>query len=93
MLFVELPRPCFLPEIRTDLKGKTRKIYRYEPMMTPYDKLRSGPRANVQSNPDFRFAILEGIAHQLRDTKMVNRLQKAGRQLFTTIHDRTQNAN
>jgi hypothetical protein len=26
-------RPCFLPEIWTDPKGKVRKIYRYETMM------------------------------------------------------------
>jgi hypothetical protein len=34
-LFVDLPRACFFPEIRTDPKGKARKIYRYERMMTP----------------------------------------------------------
>jgi hypothetical protein len=60
---VDLPRACFLPEIRTDPKGKARKIYRYERMMTPYDELKSLPRATVQLNPGFTLAILEAIAH------------------------------
>ena len=91
-LFVDLPRPCFLPEIRTDPKGKARKIYRYETMMTPYDKLKSRPRATVRLNPGVTFAILETTAHQLSDTHAANRLQKARLPLITTIHDRTQNA-
>jgi len=84
---VDLPRPCFFPEIQTDPKGKARKIYRYESMMTPYDKLKSIPRATVRLNPLVTFAILETIAHQLSDTQAADRLQ-----LFTTIHDRTQKA-
>jgi len=90
-LFVDLPRPCFLPEIRTDPKGKARNIYRYETMMMPYDKLKSLLRATVQLNPGGTFAILDAIAHQFRDTQAACRLQKARLQLFTTIHDRTQN--
>ena len=91
-MFVDLPRPCFLPEIRTDPKGKARKIYRYETMMTPHDKLKSRPRATVRLNPGVTSAILEAIAHQLSDTQAADRLQNARLQLFTTIHDRTQNA-
>jgi type VI protein secretion system component VasF len=93
MLFVDLPRACFLSEIRTDPKGKARKIYRYERMMTRYDELKSLPRATVQLNPLVTFAVLEAIAHQLSDTQAADRLQKTRLQLLTTIHDRTQNAN
>ena len=93
MLFVDLPRACFFPEIRTDPKGKARKIYRYERMMTPYDEPKSLPRATVQLNPLVTFAVLEAITHQLRDAQAADRLQKTRLQLLTTIHDRTQNAN
>jgi hypothetical protein len=88
---VDLPKACFFPEIRTDPKGKTRKIYRHERMMTPDDELESLPRATVQLNSGFMLAIFEAIAHQLSDTQAANRLQKAHLKLFTTIHDRTQN--
>jgi len=43
--YLNFHRPCFFPETRTDEKGKQRKIYRYENMMTPYDKLKSLPNA------------------------------------------------
>jgi hypothetical protein len=90
--FVELPSPCFFPEIQTNPKGKARKIYRYETMITPYDELKSLPRATVQLNPGGTFAILDAIAHQFSDTQVAGRLQTARLQLFTTIHDHTQNA-
>ena len=37
--YINYHRPCFFPEIIIDDKGKQRKQYRYENMMTPYDKL------------------------------------------------------
>jgi len=84
-------RPCFFPEIRTDQKGKERKLYRYERMMTPYEKLKSLPRAKRDLKPTATFEILDVVAHQFSDNQAADRLQKARRQLFTTIHDRTQN--
>jgi len=88
--YLNFHRPCFFPEIRTDQKGKERKIYRYEKMMTPYDKLKSLPRAKHYLNPTVTFEILDVIAHQLSDTQAADRLQKARQRLFTTIHERTQ---
>ena len=38
--YINFHRPCFFPEMRIDAKGKQRKIYRYDNMMTPYDKLK-----------------------------------------------------
>ena len=90
-MFVDLPRPCFLPEIRKDPKGKARNILRYETIMMPYDKLKLPPRTTEQLNPGLRFAIFEAIAHQLSDIHAANRRQKAHLKLFTTIHERTQN--
>jgi len=74
-----------------DQKGKERKIYRYETMMTPYDKLKSLPRATTHLKPAVTFEILDAIAHQLSDNQAADRLQKARQRLFTTIHERTQN--
>ncbi len=84
-------RPCFFPEIRTDQKGKQRKIYRYETMMTPYDKFKSLPQAATRLQPGLTFEILDAIAHQLSDTQAADRLQKARQHLFTMIHERTRN--
>jgi len=89
--YLNFHRPCFFPEIRVDQKGKERKIYRYETMMTPYDKLKSLPRATTHLKPAVTFEILEARAYQFSDTQAADRLQKARQRLFTTIHERTQN--
>ena len=36
--YVNFHRPCFFPESPTDAKGKTRKRYRFEDMITSYEK-------------------------------------------------------
>jgi hypothetical protein len=90
--YLNVHRPCFFPEIRTDQQGKERKIYRYEGMMTPYEKLKSLPRAKHDFKPTVTFEILDVTAHRLTDNQAADFLQKARQQLFTTIHERTQNA-
>ena len=44
----QLPPPLLLPTETIDAKGRQRKRYRYENMMTPYEKLASLP--NVQAH-------------------------------------------
>jgi hypothetical protein len=39
--YINYHRPCFFPKTITDSKGKDKKNYPYEGMMTPYDKLKS----------------------------------------------------
>ena len=89
--YLNFHRPCFFPEIRTDQKGKQRKVYRYETMMTPYDKLKSLPQAEAQLKPGVTFEILDATAHQISDNQAADRLQKARQHLFTMIHKRTRN--
>lgn len=44
---VNFHRPCFFPETVTDAKGKERKRYRHEEMMTPYKKLKNSPNQAI----------------------------------------------
>jgi transposase InsO family protein len=87
--YLNFHRPCFFPETRTDDKGKQRKIYRYENMMTPYDKLKSLPNAKDYLKPGTSFEILDKLAHQISDNQAADQLQKARQKLFKTIHGRT----
>ncbi len=87
--YLNFHRPCFFPETRTDDKGKQGKIYRYENMMTPYDKLKSLPDAKDYLKPGVSFEILDKVAHQISDNQAADQLQKARRELFKTIHGRT----
>ena len=84
--YINFHRPCFFPETLTDHKGKQRKIYRYENMMTPYDKLASLPHAKKYLKPDISFEILDKVAHQISDNQAADQLQKARRKLFKTVH-------
>jgi transposase InsO family protein len=87
--YINFHRPCFFPETRTDDKGKQRKIYRYENMMTPYDKLKSLPNAKDYLKPGTSFEILDKLAHQISDNQAADQLQKARQKLFKTINGRT----
>jgi len=89
--YLNYHRPCFFPETTTDHKGKQRKIYRYENMMTPYDKLKSLPAASDYLKPGVSFEILDQLAHQISDNQAADQLQKARQKLFKTIHGRTLN--
>lgn len=90
--YVNFHRPCFYPEIYTDAKGKQRKRYLYENMMTPYDKLKSLPNAEEYLKPTVSFEILDKLAHQLSDNQAADQLQKARQTLFRTIYGRSQGA-
>lgn len=87
--YINFHRPCFFPETRTDAKGKERKIYRYENLMTPYDKLKSLPNAKDYLKPGETFEILDTAAHQISDNQAAEQLQKARQKLFKIIHGQT----
>jgi len=84
--YLNFHRPCFFPETRTDPKGKQRKVYRYENLMTPYDKLKSLPSAKDYLKPGVTFEILDALANQISDNQAADQLQKARQKLFKSIH-------
>lgn len=89
--YLNYHRPCFFPETRTDETGKQHKVYRYENLMTPYDKLKSLPDAKDQLKPGLSFEILDQLALQISDNQAADQLQKARHKLFKTIHAQTLN--
>jgi hypothetical protein len=86
--YINYHRPCFFPEIFIDAKGKQRKRYRYERMMTPYDKLKSLPNAEQFLKPGLSFQSLDDIAYAISDNEAAQRLQQARHQLFESIDER-----
>jgi len=85
--YVNYHRPCLFPETVTDKKGKQRKRYPYEGLMTPYEKLKSLPDAKTYLKPGLSFDILDRIAYDISDNAAADALQQARRDLFTTIHE------
>jgi transposase InsO family protein len=83
--YVNFHRPCFFPETVTDTKGKERKRYRYEEMMTPYEKLKSLPEAKQYLKPGMTFKHLDVIASMMSDNEAADALNKARLRLFKAI--------
>jgi hypothetical protein len=83
--YINYHRPCFFPKTITDHKGKQRKIYCYEDMMTPYDKFKSLTDAGQYLKPEISFEILDEYALKISDNKAASELQKARKKLFSLI--------
>ena len=85
-------RPCFFAETITDPKGKIRKRYLQKNMMTPYEKLKSLPKANDFLKPGITFTQLDSVATAISDNEAARRLNEARNKLFQSIHYRSKRA-
>ena len=90
--YLNFHRPCFFPTEVVDDKGRVRKRYRYEQMMTPYDKLKSLPQASLYLKPGTNFEQLDAIAYAMSDNEAARRLNQARAQLFHSINKAQQPA-
>ena len=86
--YVNFHRPCFFPEIFTDKKGKERRRYPYETMMTPYEKLKSLPDAQTYLKADMTFECLDDIANAITDNEAARRLNQARNRMFRAVSER-----
>jgi hypothetical protein len=85
--YLNFHRPCFFPTEEVDPKGRVRKRYRYEQMMTPYEKLKSLPQARQYLKPGITFEQLDAIAHAISDNEAAQRLNRARAELFRSINN------
>ena len=83
--YLNFHRPCFFPTESIDGKGRIRKQYRYEDMMTPYERLRSLPGAAEYLKPGVTFAQLDQLAHAVSDNQAAKQLNQARNKLFRDI--------
>ena len=88
--YINYHRPCFFPIVKIDDKGKQKKTYPYEAMMTPYEKLKSLPKAKQYLKPGMTFKRLHDIAMSISDNEAAHQLTEARKQLFKTIHAQDQ---
>ena len=90
--YVNFHRPCLFAETLTDAKGRQRKRYPYQLMMTPYDKLKSLPQAPQFLKPGITFGQLDALASAVSDNEAARRLNDARAILFKTIFNRSKTA-
>jgi transposase InsO family protein len=87
--YLNYHRPCFFPVTELDQKGRQRKRYLYEHLMTPYDKLKSLPHAEQYLKPNVRLRDLERLAQAMSDNESAQRLSQARDQLFRSLSRRS----
>lgn len=90
--YLNFHRPCHFPTEYTDAKGRIRKRYRYQDMMTPYEKLRSLPEAESYLKPETTLKKLDAIAAECSDNDAAQRLNEARTKLFQFINKTQQRA-
>ncbi len=86
--YLNYHRPCFFAETVIDKKGKERKKYRYENMMTPYEKFQSLKKSEQYLKKGITFETLQAKADSMSDNESAERLQSARESLFKTIFER-----
>jgi len=83
--YINFHRPCYFAKVITDTKGKQKKIYPYELMMTPYEKLKSLEKAETFLKPGISFNELDTLVMSINDLEAANNLCEAQNKLFKTI--------
>jgi len=83
--YVNFHRPCFFPHTTLDAKGRQRKLYRYQDMMTPFDKLASLPDVAAHLKPGIRLADLQQQALTSSDSDAARHLNARRSALFDQI--------
>jgi len=78
--YLNYHRPCGFATVRTDVRGKVTKVY--EVYVTPYERLKSSPKAKRFLKPGVSFVALDGIAQAASDTEFARKMQKAKQELF-----------
>lgn len=86
--YVNFHRPCYFPSTVTDDKGKQKKKYRYEDMMTPYEKFRSLTKSSQYLKQGITLKKLNAFADEMTDNEAAEQLNLARDQLFKQLHER-----
>jgi hypothetical protein len=84
--YLNFHRPCGVPELKTDQRGKTRRIYKW--YATPWEMLRHLPGLAGFLKEDITVEKLDRLADAQSDTQAAIAMQKAKQKLFAGIRER-----
>ena len=85
--YINYHRPCLYPTLIVNSKGKEKKKYAYQDMMTPYEKLKSLKGAPIYLKEGVTFEKLDDIAQAISDNEAADFLQQQRKLLFNHIHE------
>jgi transposase InsO family protein len=84
--YLNFHRPCGVPEIITNAKGKQRRIYRW--YATPLEILKQLPDLARHLKPDVTLVGLQSQANKESDTEAAKNMQRAKQQLFASFQQK-----
>lgn len=85
-------RPCYFAVDTIDPKGKIRKTYPHNQIMTPWERLKTIPAYEDFLKPGITSQSLEHDANALRDNDAASKVQQARKRLFQSINRRSKSA-
>jgi len=83
--YINFHRPCFFSVSVTDRRGKVKKAYPYQEVMTPYEKFKSLPTVKRYLRPGLTMEKLDDIASKMSDNEFAERMVKARSNLLQNI--------
>ena len=90
--YLNFHRPCFFAVDTTDAKGKIRKTYPYEQIMTPWERLKTIPEYETFLKDGVTAQALELQANEMSDNAAAKKVQLARKQLFQSFNHRSKSA-
>lgn len=85
-------RPCYFAVDIIDAKGKIRKTYPHDQIMTPWERLKTIPAYENYLKPGITSPSLEHDANALSDNDAASKVQQARKRLFQSINRRSKSA-
>ncbi len=90
--YLNFHRPCYFAVDKIDAKGKIRKTYPHDQIMTPWERLKSIPDCQTYLKPGIPSPALEHQANALSDNAAAKQVQQARKLLFQSINRRSKSA-
>ncbi len=90
--YLNFHRPCFFAVDITDAKGKIRKTYPHEQIMTPWERLKTIPEYAIFLKDGVTAQALEHQANAMSDNAAAKKVQLARKQLFQSFNRRSKSA-
>ncbi|MBL4867546.1 MAG: transposase family protein [Pseudomonadales bacterium] len=87
--YINFHRPCFFPETVVDKRGKEKKRYPYNRIMTPYQKLKSLDNAEQYLKEDMTLEMLDQVERAKTDSQAAEQFKQAKQDLYQQIFANT----
>ena len=87
--YLNFHRPCYFAVEEIDAKGKIRKTYPHDQIMTPWERLKTTLAYENYLKPGITTESLEHTADAMSDNEAASKVQQARKRLFQSINRRS----